>query len=382
MFNTIKILPILKYFIYFVSALNQTNKMINYYTLDVKRGAMHTIIEKKTGAEHKHATVDLEPSIFPIDDNLKKIIRKRLSDAAGRNSKSFELEVGSHGAGSFFDHVKDIKKLSDDEFFETSKKLAELLAQAQQSNSIPGGIFILLDCVYIPNVSVYVIIKAEPDDAISKKKVDGKTTIEVLNDIFLSNSQKLYKVGVIYERLDATKLHPNDKFTCYLFDEQFKDRLATYFHDKFLGFSTSNNAKLQIENFFNRATSFILNTPAVTDKSTLIDALRQELKNEEKTITPYQFAEKYIDNDDIKALYKQSVSNGLPSTIEKDTVLIKGKLNNKSMIFPSTVKISANVEDFDKNVTVIDNVRDFENLRYDSQEYTIVKIKGKPFNNA
>ena len=106
------------------------------------------------------------------------------------------------------------------------------------------------------------------------------------------------------------------------------------------------------------------------------------LKSEGKIFTPAAFGNKYIKDKGLKALYKQTVSDGLPSTIQKETDLIKNKLTHKTMFFDNSVKLSGNVEDFDESVKIIDNVRDFNNLNYKDSTYTIVKIKGKPFGHV
>jgi hypothetical protein len=360
--------------------------MINYATIDIRRGVMHHINAKVTGQEH--ASVRFDPTPFSIDDALKKVIRERLVTAAGKDSRAFELEIENDKKHSFFDQLKDAKNLDDKKFYAASKKIAELLAQSQTRNNIPGGVFILLDCtIKLKNIGLYIVIKAELHDALMYQKVKGKSKLQVLNEIFLSPSQKLYKVGILIERKDAQKNPPNDSFTCFLFDEQFRidgSKPAEYFYKDFLGFTVDSNAKIQIKRFYDNTSGFIYNHISKPDEiNVLINALYTELKvSQAETVSPYEFAKKYFKDDEIIELYRQSVSNYLPATISRETVLVDGSLSRKKINFPNNIKVTGETEGFDENVHIIDDKEGFDLLDYKDCDYTILKITGKPFSNA
>jgi hypothetical protein len=358
--------------------------MINYNAITINRGVMHHI-EQKT-IHDEYASVIYERTLFGIEDPLKEVIKSRLTSAAGRESRSFELDIKDVHKNSFFDLVKDLKGLDDKSFFQISKKVASLLCKCQTRNNIPGGAFIILDCSYGNNKKgLYVVIKAELHEAIRHSKKAGKSKLQVLKDIFLSPAQRLYKVGIIYERDkdEEENAVPNNTFGCFLYDEQFRiegSKPASYFYKDFLGFSVDRNSKIQTKRFFDKAEGFILKSiPTPEEKNTLINILHAELNNLETTISPSDFGKKFIKNDDIRDLYIQNVVNNLPSTIAKDTVLIEGQLHRKKISFPNSIKISGEIEGFDENVKIIANEAEFKELDYDDEDYTIITIKGKPY---
>lgn len=360
---------------------------INFSAIEIHRGVMHHLDAKTKDTEH--ATATFEKTLFDIDDQIRKVLIDRLTYAAGRDSKAFELEIGNYSKNSFFDYVKDIKTLNDKKFFETSKKITSRLSECQNRNNIPGGVVILLDCSLSKKntARLYIVIKAELHEALRHQKRGGRSKLQVLTEIFLSPAQRLYKVGIVYERKDGQNQYPNDVYGCFLYDEQFRadgSKPAGYFYDRFLGFSVDKNAKIQIKRFYDNTYGFILkNIPEIDEKESLINALSTELTtNLEETISPVEFGKKYFIDEDINDAYTDSVLNYLPSTISKDTTLIKGDLSKKKIRFPNTITLSGTIEEFDKNVKIIRTEQDFKELDYKNPNYTILRIQGKPFEDA
>lgn len=385
MFITTIILGYITFFSYHLynqTLYNMITNAINFDKIEIKKGVMHHIVAK--GKEDEYAAVNYEPSTFTPDANITTLIRERLVTASGKKSKAFELKIGDFSTGSFFDHIKDLKSANDAKFFSASKKIADLLAQSQTTSIIPGGVFILLNCIdKAINKTLFIVIKAELHKAATSKTVKGHTSLQVLNEIFLSPSQRLYKVGIIYEREDKSKTYPNDSYTCFLFDEQFRTdgkKPAEYFYKTFLGFSIDENSQIQIKRFYDNSHSFITNYVSDhEEKIDLLNALKNELLlSTEEAVTPFDFGKKYIKDDELLDLYVNRVSNGLPPSIAKDTILVKNQLSRKTLVFPNSIKITGEAESFDANVSLIKSNAELKRIALDD-EYTIIKIKGKPF---
>lgn len=364
---------------------------LNFNTIDVNRGVMHHIVAKEPGQEH--GSVKLEKTIFEIDNTIRDTIRKRLVTAAGKESKAFELKIGNYSIGTFFDSVKDLKNVNDKEFYKISKHIAELLAESQTRNQIPGGVFILLDCTNKKtNEGLYVVIKAELHEAVRHTTTKtGISKLQILKDVFLSPSQRLYKIGMLHEKVDNSKEAPNNAFTCYLFDEQFRtegSKPAEYFYKDFLGFSVDENSKIQTARFYDQTKNFILNNvPKWDDKLSLIEALNAEIiTSSTTTISASEFSKKYFDNElndgVMMDLYNQEVATYLPSTIIKDSMLIKSQLENKKIFFPNSITVKGRATDFESNVKILTSDMDVTNLEFTDNDYTIIAIKGKPFSGA
>lgn len=340
---------------------------------------MHTIIAKEDHQDH--ASVDYENSLIELDDEVLRIIRKRLTEAAGRHSKSFELEIENTQEGEFFSICSQLKNHTEPEFISATKDIADLLALGQTNTSWPGGFLIILDCVDdVLQTSIYVVIKAEPHEAL--QRIDGQSQIALLKKVFLSPTQKLYKIGILYEKENPASDAVNDAYGCFLFDDQFRtiSHPAEYFYKVFLGFSIGNNAKIQSQKFFNKTESFILNEVQDLERKTeLLNALRIEFTvNQEATITPNNFAHTYFAEVGLRDQYITGVVHQLPATIVKDQVLIKNKLTKRKVGFPNNIKITGPNDGFDDSVQFI-NEDDLGELDLNSDNYTLVKIIGKPF---
>jgi hypothetical protein len=356
---------------------------INFSIITIRRAIMHQIVAKEP--KHEHATVQEETHLFELTEEVKKTIKKRLGEAAAKESKAFEVEVAEVGPGTFFDYTSKLKAKSDAEFIEASKQIAQLLATNSRRPNIPGGYLILLDCTNkSTNQGLYIVIKADLHEALaySKKTRGRESNIDLLTDVFLSPSQKLFKIGILMERKDpeTKKKHPNNLFVAYLFDDQFRadSKPAEYFYKEFLGFTVDKNSKIQSKRFYDKTANFIKeNFEDYRVQSDLLKSLTLEFTvKTAKTMTPTDFSK---DNfpDEFRDKYLREVANDLPATFVKDDELIKTALTKKKISFPSEVNLSGPAEGFDDHVQFIgkDEIRQ---LRYDPS-VTLVRIQGKPY---
>lgn len=358
--------------------------MINIAHLNFQRVIMHEIFEKEV--KQPHATVEPAKNIYTIDDTAKKILRDRLTTAAGKDSKAFELEIGNSSKGTFYDLATNLKGKTEKIFITQSTKIAHLLATCQTSSNMPGGYLLVIQAEDADDKSsALIVIKAELHEGFRSEKQNGKSVLKVLDDIFLSPSQKLYKIGVIYEKPKAKGTLPNELYGCFLFDDQFRKNTkpAEYFWKDFLGFDISKNAKIQSQLFYEQTYHFIESNFKNTKEK---DDLMHELKNlftinQEKIISPSEFSTTYFSDSSIQDKYANEVLINFPASIVKDSVLIDYELNHKKWNFPNKIKLSGPESDFNKAVTLIDNKELFESLNPEDNSYTILKISGQPFRN-
>lgn len=357
--------------------------MIDFNNLIVKRLIIHTIKAKHDG--QNSATVDPSNEISRIDDNVLEIIRNRLIDAAGRNSKAFELDIENSRQDSFFELTKKISELDEVEFIQRTTDIAELLADSQRRISIPGGYLLILDCLDNEgNFPVVIVIKAEPHEALQFSINGGHTQVNVLEKVFLSPSQKLYKIGIIYRRSDVETENVNGQYGCFLYDDQFRadNHPAEYFYKNFLGFTVGNNAKIQSLRFYDKTKSFVLsNIHDLEVKTSLMSALKNEFTiNQNDTVSPIDFANTYIPTQNgLRDSYIADVCQELPFAIIKNYSLIRSKLAKRKIDFPSNINLSGPEEGFDDRVEIINDPDAIQNLEADNSSYTIVKILGKPY---
>lgn len=269
---------------------------------------------------------------------------------------------------SCFDKVKDLASLDEQAFIDRSIEVAQILADSQDSRiSVPGGYFLLVEAwSRNRNTNVYVILKAERQDALN----DLGNSVQAVQNIFLSPAQKMYKAGVFQQISDANPLTKND-FTAYLFDSQFNDgtKLAEYFYKDFLGLSIEGNWKVQTKMFydlFNETTDSLFKND-IENRNNCRDLLRTEIMNQNgnlhaheaiNRIVPLAYRDKYI----------AKVGSKFPTPFIKDTELIQGKLSHKSVLLTGSIRLLAPTESFNNQDIVIETSPDDPRIK-------IVKIR-------
>jgi hypothetical protein len=356
--------------------------MINFNNLTYTRVIMHSIKQKEIGQDSSEYITS--NSLINVDESVIDTIKRRLSDAAGKNSRAFELEIENINPGSFFSLSNDISTLNEDDFIQRSKDIAELLATNQVHRSIPGGFLIILEANDSENKSYIIIIKAEPHEAL---RLVNDNEIKLLEKVFLSPSQKLYKIGVLYSKTNDIIIEEgidvNIKFNALLFDDQFRldGHPAEYFYKDFLGLSINKNSKIQTLSFYNKSQLFIKSiSDSSVNKLDLLSSLKVFVKSVvSPIITPVEFAESFLTGS-IKDEYISQVVRKHPSSFIRDTLLINSSLKNKKITFSDKIKIIGPEDGFENYVQILDNLDVYNDLSIDS-EYSLLMIKGKPFSN-
>ena len=354
-------------------------RTINFSLAKIQRIVMHEIIPSK--GKKNPATVEYDDALIEIDGNVEKTLLERLNSALGKESKSFQLNIEKNSEDSFYGLASRIKECDDESFVKISCSIANLLASAQTKANMPGGFLLTIECNYSQNKKLYIVIKAEPQKVITKNKQDGKSKLDVLNNVFLSPASKLYKIGILIEN-DLELKEPNDKFKCYLFDEQFRNdgTPASYFYKDFLGFTISKNAKIQTKLFYDKTSEFIKrNFNDFQEKSQLLKQLNLLFTIETSlTITPKEFSKNYFKDPLKQDIYFSDVVSQLPGTITKDSTLIDTQLKTKKIIFSDNIRIIGPDNSFDQNVRILTKQEELDNLSF-KNGYSIVIIEGRPF---
>jgi hypothetical protein len=356
--------------------------MINFSTSTFNRIILHKIIKKQPG--EAHATVDLEDQIVDANDEVHTIIKKRIVEACGKQSKSFRLFIEKYGEGSFFSLANELHSLDEPQFIEKSKNIASLLGQAQR-RPVNGGYLIVIEGIAFSGSKFVVVIKAELQNAFSRNKnaETNRNQIEVITDLFLSPSNKFFKIGYIYERQDGDEVHPNDAWGSVIFDDQFSPQKAPadYFISAFLGFSLSRNLKFINKDFFAATRQVIVSNSSASaaEKNQAITALVTVFKDNTQKIDPIEFGTRFLP-DSFKEDYENSVLSDtrFDRPFARRTELIKSDLNKKSMTFEHKVKIQGPEEHFDNTVKIVTSI-DEAQTALDDTTLTLLQIKGKPF---
>ncbi len=355
--------------------------MINYSDLSVTRVIIHNILAKQRG--QTHSSIEPSDEILNTDERVLLLLKKRLRDAAGRDAKAFEMEIEKTEHESFFDLAINIPGSSKDEFISSSISIAELLGSCQTRPNIPTSYLLIIDAIDSnTDRSIIIVIKAEPHEALRLSIAEGKTHISVLDEVFLSPSQKLFKIGIIYQKEANDDGSPN--YGCFLYDDQFRfdSQPASYFYKEFLGFSDDKNAKIQTQKFYDKSFTFFINRVKDDElKMKLIGSLKNEIHdNTGALISPREFAITFIPSaGGLRDEYIRDVVGELSGTFMKDDILILSRLNKRNWNFEGNIEVRGPEEGFDRQVELINDSAALDLLSVENPEYTILKIKGKPY---
>ena len=361
---------------------NQTN-MINFVGANFNRYIIHTIHKKER--EEKHSSVSYKDHLLDVDLDSERIIKTRLSDACGKQTKSFSVAIADSSEGSFFSLAKAAfdKGVSDTDFIEISKDIALLLATAQTTRNPSEGILLVAEGETTKGMKFLIALKAELQQAF-KTSINPKTNkeqLQLLKDLFMSPDKKLFKIGMIKQDINKGKTYPNSDFSSLLFDDQFaRDKNpAAFFYSDFLGFTLDKNEKLATRDFY-RMTEGLINKYGGTykEKQIYLSALRALLwADNSPLIDPKEFGKRYF-NGKLLEKYYDMISNN-PSfsrSFTKNIILLNSELSTRKWKFDG-VEIKGKEDKFDEAVKIIEN-QEQAHQALENPATTLVELKGKP----
>lgn len=347
--------------------------MLNLSFLEIKRIVMHHINSK--GAGNGYVGPLCSDNIIEASTQTLDIFSKRVSKSLGHRSHGIQLSFHNTGPGSFFQKSVDLMDGCDDLFLKTSKDVAESLSQAQRSKSLAASKLIVISGVTSEDqVPFAAVIKADMQDALTEKIEGTKTTLTVLTEIFLSENQRLYKIGFVQKNSNLGCKDFPEHYSVHLFDHLMTGTesrsAAIYFYSDFLGADVEKSDRRRTQDFYEKTIEFINSQPIQRDeKNDLVDALRAELRSNEATFSVVGFSEKHFP-DAMKIDYIDFM-DGLKfptHTITKDTEYIKNKLKRRQkMIFSTGVRLT----------TPPDQMRQLVNVETTVDGFTTIKIKGE-----
>lgn len=333
--------------------------------LQIERIIIHEIF-KRTISD-KPCIPSYSTAMLTMTKEGKQALQQRLVEALGNNSHSIEMEINDikdEGMPSF---TKKIYGLSDSEFIEETKYIADKLAEAQVSMQYPGGIIVIISgIVGINKHPCCAIIKAEVHTGFHKKKVKESISAEYLSDLFLTPQQKLYKIGYfVFSKKGTTVLVYDHNMT-----RSETKQAAKYFYDSFLGCKIADSSKIVTQNFFLLTREFINELEIENDKKLdYQDDLYSYLKNKNtNTLSISDFAEKHLDLDHRDLYQAYMKTSEFPITaIVKELDLIKNKLKRRKISFSTGVTLQRSKGNLKEVVEVLAS----------SATSTTLKISGK-----
>ncbi len=358
--------------------------MINIPRSHFEKIIVHTVLKKRRDQEHSNCLFEVEE--LTLEARIIELLKERINNAIGIESKSFKLKIVESGDESFFKFARDIMS-NDGDFVAISQRIAQKLAVSQTNSNISGGYIFIVKGVSVENENFVIALKAEVHNALSLRHVNGRADIQFIEDIFLSPSTKFYKLGIIYEEANDQETFPNNEYSSLLFDNQFNPTLnpAEFFTKNFLGLDLNSSDKIQTRKFFDQVNSFIYDEISdPVNRMELTSLVRNIMKYDmSNIIDPESFRDRFFGgNDDIKQRFSTQVLINYPRQIIKNTSLLDFSLKTKKVFFPNKIKIEGPEDTFDRNVQVFphiteDVIRGIFNGG--GNRHSMILVKGEPY---
>jgi|GEM_PF-2082762 len=166
---------------------------------------------------------------------IHELVRRILA-VTSSGTKSAEMDIARFGVGSVLDHSDGLARCDDNEFIFKSRPVADQLHSSLYTRKIPGGILVVFSGTCDTHAAHVVgYIKANIGSAFQRQAND----LVLIEDLFLSESADLYKVGIFKEDVNAG---PNsslqDRWKALVYDRDYDYAVGAgskYFYDRFLG---------------------------------------------------------------------------------------------------------------------------------------------------
>ncbi len=297
-------------------------------------------------------------SVVNLTGPTHDMVVKRLTKVLGKNSHGIEASFDDTEAGSFFQLGASMTTANDVDFLAASHVIAKSLAKAQSHRPPPCKLIVMSGAVTLNAYPFLAVIKAELQEALTERSTSSKTTLSLLTDIFMTESQRLYKVGFMHRignNAPMTKgLFSYKHFAIHLFDHLVTKTetrgAAIYFYRQFLGCEIANSARSLTRNFFEQTNDFLNKLDVTQDRRIeLQEALRSELRSTSSILSVDKFAADHFETQQGSAYKKFMDGKNFPSTaVMKDTEYVKTRLRRRhKVLFSNDVMITTPADKID-----------------------------------
>ncbi len=298
--------------------------------------------------------------IEALDGTALDALRERIVAAMSRSERCIEMTISKSDVSSMVATAGGLANADERLYVLQSRRVADLLAEAQRSRTIPGGIVVVFTGSFgVPTRRVVGVIKAEVHTGFQRDLSDGRLILKFLDKLLLTPQTKLYKIGLFVEE-EAEHANLVEAWRAFIYDEAMtvRDRYgaAHYFYDGFLGLSYPASSARQTKQFHDLTKTFIqsMNVPE-EDKVSLHNALVTYLKvDQSPTVEVTAFGTHYFGDPAIQDSYGTFMTEkGFPDTaVYKDLTDVERSLRLRRLVFRNQVRVIAPAEGFDDLVKI------------------------------
>ncbi|MHB1300522.1 MAG: nucleoid-associated protein [Burkholderiales bacterium] len=327
--------------------------------LRLTRVVIHEVFQRaddRTRVEPRHGN-----ALEHLDGEAVDALRGRIVSAMANPTKSLQMAISKSDPGSMFHLASQLVDADDELFVTQSRQTAELLANAQISRKIPGGILVTFTgSAGAPPQRLVGIIKAEVHSGFTREQSEQGMALKYLKNLLLTAQTKLYKIGLFVEVSPEATGQLTDRWNSYIYDETLtltnRDGAAQYFYEGFLGTSFLESSARNTKKFHDLTKSFIrrMEVPE-EERIALHNALVTYLKvDQSPTVSIRGFADNYFADPVIRDIYEQHmIAENFPTVaVAKDISDVSSALKTRKLTFRNQVRLIAPAEGFDDLVRI------------------------------
>ena len=350
--------------------------------LQIDRVILHEVFKRTD--ERLKVEPQYGAGIEALDGPALDALRERIVAAMSRSDRCIEMTISKSEPSSMVAVASTLVNTDEPLYITESRRVADLLAEAQRSRAIPGGIVVVFTGSFgVPVKRLVGVIKAEVHTGFQRDLRGGRFILKFLDKLLLTPQTKLYKIGLYVEQ-DPAQPKLAEAWRAFIYDETMtvRDRYgaAQYFYDGFLGLTFPTSSARQTKQFHELTKTFIQSMEIPEeDKVALHNALVTYLKvDQSPTVEVTAFATSYFGDPAIQDSYETFMTGkGFPNTaINKDLADVERSLRLRRLVFRNQVRVTAPADGFD-NLIKIEAIDGELNPKGEVPRWTQVTIKDR-----
>lgn len=340
--------------------------------LVIRRVCLHEVYKRTE--ERTVAVPSYGAGLLELDDRGRAAFTSRVLAAFRADAQCMEMTIARAARGSVSAVGAELVAMEAPEFVAQSRAVADLLAAAQVSRQIPGGLVVVFDgTVGHPATRFFGIMKAELHEGFLR---GANLQATFVDSLFLSPKTKLYKIGLFVAEAAGIPPMP-EGWAATVYDSQLtsaqRDGAATYFHSVFLGLDIPENNAQRVKQFWQKTRDYINSAPVDQERRVdLYNSLYSYLKvDQTPTIQVGQFADRFLEPE-LRDEYREHMARErFPiRAIGKDLSEIAGSLRLRRFRFPNSIQLSGPPEAIRELVDVSEVEGD------DGARWTQITVRG------
>lgn len=230
----------------------------------ISRVVVHTIPSRSADKTYAEPTGGDE--LIHLDSAVSDMVVGRVSKSLGHHSHGIQADFIDFGAESMFQRACALMDGTDNEFLKLAKESAQRLAKVQQSKAFePSKLIVMSGTVTASQRPFVAFIKADLEKALTEGRKGGQTVLEIMKNLFMTDSQQVYKIGYIARTAAGTGKtagdYVHDQHSVHIFDHLMTGtesrKAAFYFYSEFLGSDVSASDRRLTQDFYEKTLKFI-----------------------------------------------------------------------------------------------------------------------------